>query len=82
MPLSRVAVMHCKAFPLIPHRCGGASQANSACPLQCTSNSPAGCCQRFQCWDGCPACLPPPQAPLCSGFKQVTCTTNPESLVP
>ena len=50
----------------------GAWQANGACPLQCTSDSPAGCAQRFQCWNGCPACLPPPQAPRCSGFKQAS----------
>ena len=51
----------------------GAWQANGACPMQCTSGSPAGCSMRFQCWNGCPACLPPPQAPQCSGYKQVTC---------
>lgn len=46
-------------------------QANGACPLQCTKSSPAGCSERFQCWQGCPACLPPPINRACYGCKQV-----------
>ncbi|BDA46766.1 hypothetical protein COCOBI_09-2190 [Coccomyxa sp. Obi] len=46
-------------------------QANGACPLQCTKNSPAGCSERFQCWQGCPACLPPPMNRACYGYKQI-----------
>lgn len=46
-------------------------QANEACPLPCASGSLAGCGERFQCYLGCPACIPPPQNRLCNGFKQV-----------
>ena len=50
---------------------GSSAQANEACPLPCASGSPAGCGERFQCYKGCPLCIPPPQNGLCNGFKQV-----------
>lgn len=50
-----------------------AAQASGACPLSCTSDSPAGCAQRFQCWRGCPACLAPPKPGACYGAKQANC---------
>ncbi|CAL5228295.1 g11401 [Coccomyxa viridis] len=46
-------------------------QANEACPLPCASGSPAGCGERFQCYKGCPLCIPPPVNGLCNGFKQI-----------
>ena len=57
----------------VPHkqwRCT-AVQAHEACPLPCAGGSPDGCAQRFQCYKGCPLCIPPPQDKLCNGFRRV-----------